>query len=289
MKPVKLIVSDIDNTLINHAGKLSAYTKHAILGYQHQGYTFMLATGRFLQESKPLIEELQLQNFHGYVACCNGSEVFDVANHTSHVFDMIQIDEAGILMEIAKKHHLVLYIQLDHKYHLQIAPRMEPAVTFARHTARLLEPFSHHELKPYLKRLMETKVTTQCSNIVNQKLYKICFLGTVQHLAAYRQEIHTKYPGKYNFFDVTQFSMEIVRSTVSKGNAVKYVCNQMGITMEEVIAFGDSGNDESMLENVGIGVTMKNGYAPTLKKATNVSAYSNDEDGVARTLKNILK
>lgn len=286
---IQLIVSDIDNTLINNEGRLTAYTKHALLGYQRQGYTVMLATGRFLHEAQSIINELQLANYHGYIACCNGSQVFRLKDNTYHTFDMIDIDEADVLMKLAQKHHLTLYIQLDQQYHLQISPLINTAVSIARKTAKLIEPISTHNMRPYLRRLVETNVTTKCSNIVNEKLYKICFLGSVHNLGAYRQEIHDLFPGKYNFFDVTQFSMEIVRSSVSKGNAVQYVCDELGITMKEVIAFGDSGNDESLLEKAGIGITMKNGYGPTIKKASYVSAYTNDEDGVARTLKNILK
>lgn len=286
---IKLIVSDIDNTLINRSGKLSEYTKHTLLSYQRQGYTLMLATGRFLHETTNLIEELQMHKYHGYVACCNGSEVFDLTKKTNHIFDMIEIKEAELLMHMARKHHLTLYIQLDQQYHLQISPKINTMALLARKTASIFEPIARHGVKPYIRRLIETNVTTDCSTIINQKLYKICFLGSVKHLSSYRQEIHDKFPGNYNFFDVTQFSMEIVRSTVSKANAVQYVCDQLNITMHDVIAFGDSGNDESMLEKAGIGVTMKNGYGPTLKKAKNVSAFSNDDDGVARTLRNILK
>lgn len=286
---IKLIVSDIDNTLISNQGHLSSYTINAFLGYQKQGYRVMLATGRFLHEAQNIIDTLKLQEFHGFVACCNGSQVIDLANHTTHTFDMIEIEEAALLMTIAQQYHLTLYIQLDEKYHLQIHPRMNTIAKLARMSAKLIRPISSHRIRPYVNRLIETNVTTQCSSIVDQKLYKICFLGSAKHLEAYRKAIHEQYPNKYNFFDVTKFSMEIVRRNVSKGNAVQYVCDQLHITMDQVIAFGDSGNDESMLERVGIGVTMKNGYGPTLRKATIVSAYTNHEDGVARTLKNILK
>lgn len=286
---IRLIVSDIDNTLITNQGNLTSYTENTLLAYQRQGYTMMLATGRFLHEAKPFIDALRLKEFHGYIACCNGSQVIDLSNNLTHTFDMIEIDEAASLMKIAQQHNLSLYIQLDKQYHLQIHPRMNTLVNITRKTAQIIKPISAHRVRPYINRLLETNITTECSSIVDQNLYKICFLGSSKNLEAYRKNIHEQYPNKYNFFDVTKFSMEIVRRNVSKGNAVQYVCDKMGITIDQVIAFGDSGNDESMLERVGYGVTMKNGYGPTLRKATIVSAYTNNEDGVARTLKKILK
>ena len=54
----------------------------------------------------------------------------------------------------------------------------------------------------------------------------------------------------------------------------------MGITMDEVMAFGDSGNDIGMLKAVGLGVAMGNATADA-KAASKAVTLSNEEDGIA--------
>ena len=64
---------------------------------------------------------------------------------------------------------------------------------------------------------------------------------------------------------------------------------KLGIEREEVITIGDNVNDQTMLENAGLGVAMANS-APYIQKMADVVTESNNEDGVAKVIeKYILK
>ncbi|MFA1821708.1 Cof-type HAD-IIB family hydrolase [Virgibacillus oceani] len=67
---------------------------------------------------------------------------------------------------------------------------------------------------------------------------------------------------------------------VSKASALKKVCKQIGITLDEVMACGDSLNDIKMIQEAGIGVAMGNAQEAILK-AADVVTETNDRDGVA--------
>ena len=56
-----------------------------------------------------------------------------------------------------------------------------------------------------------------------------------------------------------------------------------------MIAFGDSGNDEPLLQAARIGITMKNGSKRALKNARTISEYSNHEHGVAQACLKYIK
>jgi hypothetical protein len=67
---------------------------------------------------------------------------------------------------------------------------------------------------------------------------------------------------------------------VNKAAALEKVCREIGITMDEVMAVGDSLNDMKMIQEAGIGVAMGNAQEAILK-AADVTTDTNDRDGVA--------
>ena len=70
----------------------------------------------------------------------------------------------------------------------------------------------------------------------------------------------------------------------NKGNALITVATQLGLDIKECIAFGDGGNDLSILKAAGIGVAMGNGNDDVKAVADYVTA-SVDEDGIWNALK----
>lgn len=81
--------------------------------------------------------------------------------------------------------------------------------------------------------------------------------------------------------------LEITAPGVSKGTAVMRLARQLGISPEEIIAFGDQLNDVDMLEMVGYGVAMGNADDDVKAVADRVTLNHND-DGVAVVLEEFL-
>ena len=78
-------------------------------------------------------------------------------------------------------------------------------------------------------------------------------------------------------------NIEINHGEVNKGNALKWLCEKLGIDISELIAFGDGGNDIDMIKTAGCGVAMANA-CEELKEISDIITKSNDEDGVAYIL-----
>ena len=75
-------------------------------------------------------------------------------------------------------------------------------------------------------------------------------------------------------------SMEITHPEAQKGTALKALCELLEIPVKNVMALGDSGNDESMLKTAGLGIAM--GNAPDFIKAVaDAVTESNENDGAA--------
>lgn len=103
------------------------------------------------------------------------------------------------------------------------------------------------------------------------------------HCADYEKilAIVAKYPALSCYFNASEQWQQIQRSDVGKLPAIKRLADMLGIDISEVVAFGDDHNDEEMLKGCGTGVAVANAI-PGAKAAADEITASNDEDGVGK-------
>lgn len=82
-------------------------------------------------------------------------------------------------------------------------------------------------------------------------------------------------------------NLELNPKGISKASGIRAVCDMLGITMDEVIAMGDSENDLSMIREAGLGVAMGNAQ-DGVKAAADIVTVSNDEHGVAKVIREYI-
>src|SRR5699024_9567724 len=83
------------------------------------------------------------------------------------------------------------------------------------------------------------------------------------------------------------YNVEINPAGVNKAAALEKVCDWMGITMNNVMAAGDSLNDIKMIEQAGTGVAMGNAQE-AIKKVADYVTDSNNQDGVANAIQRFV-
>lgn len=82
--------------------------------------------------------------------------------------------------------------------------------------------------------------------------------------------------------------IDIIRDDVSKANGLNYLSKKFDIKPSEMCAFGDGGNDLSMLEYVGHGVAMENG-TDIVRQTADFQTSNNNEQGVLKHLEEIFE
>ena len=105
------------------------------------------------------------------------------------------------------------------------------------------------------------------------------------------REIEEKLQVNENLAIASSFenNLEITDVKAQKGLALKSYIESLGYTMDEVMVFGDSMNDYSMLSmDFGATVAMENG-AQRVKEVAKYVTKSNVEDGVAYAIEELLK
>lgn len=83
-------------------------------------------------------------------------------------------------------------------------------------------------------------------------------------------------------------NIKVMQRGTSKGSALEWLCRELGVPVADAVAFGDNMNDISMLQAAGTGVAMANAEA-AVRAAADAVAASNDEDGVAASIFQMLK
>ena len=86
---------------------------------------------------------------------------------------------------------------------------------------------------------------------------------------------------------VGYYYTEVSSKNVDKWYAIEEIMKKENIAKEEVISFGDNNNDILMIKNAGLGVAMGHSNEQ-VKKVAKFVTQTNDEDGVAKALENII-
>ena len=82
--------------------------------------------------------------------------------------------------------------------------------------------------------------------------------------------------------------MECCMKDASKGKAVEFLCDYLGIPIAESVACGDAANDISMIKAAGIGVAMQNATDDAKLSADYITSNTNNCDGIKEVLEKFL-
>jgi Cof subfamily protein (haloacid dehalogenase superfamily) len=259
LKPsIQLIVTDIDGTLLNSHHELSPRNAQALRAAITQGVGVILATGRpRTAKTVELIHTLELTTpgifLQGGMICdAEGNILHQTAMDTDAALGLVRLGEmAG--------YTTMLYCGLD--------------ILIKEHNVHTLKLQSYSE-SPY------QAVGDLQAQITPGRVNKVIFLDEPENIPGIRAHLSQHLNGSTKLVQTLPMAIEVLPNTVSKGAALTWLLDDLGISPEEVMALGDAENDIEMLQVAGLGVAVANAMPATLAAADQVTA-SNDEDGVA--------
>ena len=92
----------------------------------------------------------------------------------------------------------------------------------------------------------------------------------------------------YELANSLEHNVEINAPGTSKWNGLTWLCEYLGIRPDRVMAIGDGANDVDMVRHAWLGVSMRNGTSDLKANAAAVTRYTNEENGVARVLNELI-
>lgn len=251
---IKLIVSDIDGTLIKNSFSNDPYyvteeNIKAIKDLKKKNITFILATGRNHASASNVMKNINLDT---YVVSLNGSYLIGPNNNqiTENVFDP---------QETLKIMNTLTVNSIDY---LLIGPN---TIAF--------DTFSNNKITPHIvdvnagnKYLVSQKVI----NEFNSHEHRVGSISIVPSPTQDFKEIEklvraTIDNSKFDVVKSSKFTLDIVLKNISKAKAILKLCEELMITPDQVAVIGDNFNDLPMFKVFEHSYVIK-GSSPTLRK-----------------------
>jgi Cof subfamily protein (haloacid dehalogenase superfamily) len=273
MKRIKLIVCDLDGTLLNEKKLISEANFAAIREARKQGIAFTICTGRITGMAAYYIQDLAPGI--PYVAA-NGALICDPVAHTP--LRAYPIPTPGLHKALAFcEAHCSDYsaLTLDGCFFTKESVRIENFLLYNRIASRNGRP----EIK-----LKFFDRGHRCLN--GMDVYKILIDETdaekyirVKEMAESDSSLSCSSSGAH--------LIEIGHVQASKGNGVKTLAQLLNLNKHEICVMGDYLNDISMFEESGLAIAMQNACEAVRQKADYITK-TNSEDGVAWAIRRLI-
>ena len=261
-----LIATDVDGTLLDADERVTARTKAAVLAAVGAGAQFVLATGRPPRWISPVVDAL---GFAPMAVCANGAVVYDAANDRILSARTLSVEALTELAELATR----------------VIPGAGLAVERVGRSAHdaatpqfLSSPgYEHAWLNP-------DNTEVSLADVLGAPAVKLLIRKAGARSADMAAVLadHIGSQGDLTY-STNNGLIEVVPLGISKATGVDEVARPLGITAEDVVAFGDMPNDIPMLRWAGLGVAMGNAHPEAMAAADEVTA-PNTDDGLARVL-----
>ncbi len=265
----KMIVSDLDGTLLNNNKGISHKNIEFIKRAVEKGIYFVIATGR-IYKSAFLYSKLLEVGVD--IASCNGAYTVD-KNNKVILSETIGNEELIKIEEIANKYNQFYYFYDKEDIYTKYDDSKER--DFSKYFPKSKDPI---KLKHYkdIRELIDNNIP----------IYKSLYVSMEDDIL---ENI------EYEFEDIGDIlvtssssnNVEVNKMGVSKGRAVELLAKKYNIKPEEIITIGDNRNDISMLTYAGLGVAVGNS-GKDIKDISDYVTVSNEEDAIAQIIEEFI-
>lgn len=265
----RLIISDIDGTFIDSAGRVSPRLRDVVVRAVRGGAQFALATGRPHRWLIPVLDQLPLTPV---CVCANGAVVYDPATDSVlHAFELAPDAMAEVVAEVER-----VFAGIPHGYGVE---RVGSSALDPEDECFLITPEYNPDAwdsrfgvvdKQELVRVSAAKLLVRCPAMTSAEMFDLIAPVVDEDVA------HVTY-------SMDEGLIEISRPGVNKAAGATVLAQRYGVEPAEVVAFGDMPNDLELLRWAGWGVAMANA-APVLHDTADEVTSTNDEHGVAAVL-----
>ena len=264
MNDKKMIVVDLDGTLLNINQECSKKTKKYLKKLKSLGYIIVIATGRIL---KSAVDVTDGADFANYIICSSGALIYDIDNYKVIKKDDIFKEDMRRICSYYNED--IDYINMcDMFYYHRYMDDSGRDIFFDRKINDIDRFIDNSE--DILHMIVKFK-----NNDLADKYSKLFKSDNLEILIMQDSFNDRKW-------------IEIFSKDVSKYNAIKVIMELESISNDSVISFGDGLNDVDMIKLCGIGVAMGNAL-DDVKAVSDYVTISHNRDGVIYFLKKYIE
>lgn len=265
---IKLIVSDIDGTLVTNSNEISPQTVQLVKKLRTKNVLFSMASQRVHSSIVPLAKELDIDI--PYISL-NGT--------------LIQDTEGKVILNksIIDKKYVERALKLAERHYVKIALCYNDEIVYTE---------DNSVVRDFMTRLGTTYTLVKSYDNYMDNVLEIIMSGNDRKIMKHIQSkmrppfgmfLKVKYYRSQTFQGV--FNVEVIRKGISKKTGLRMLTKHLNIKKEEVMVFGDWYNDRDLFQFGATNIALENAVDELKEMADYVTNKSNEEDGVAEVLK----
>ena len=266
---IRLIATDLDDTLLNAQGDVSPRTLKALQAAMARGCGIVLSSGRMPEAMLPLANKIGV---NAPMLLYNGALAYDHNRDETLFADRLPYATALSIVDLCERNGWYIQAYPGRGY---FCPEILEGTR--RYAASIrVEPTPVH--RPIGQWMRENPSDMQ----------KLLLIDTPEGADRIQAVLREAFPTGASFIKSRPMYVEVAPEGVNKGSSLLKLAQRLGVAREEVMAFGDGQNDVNMIAAAGTGVCMANGCPQALAAAGRV-APRNTEDGVAQVIEEYLE
>lgn len=257
------IAFDLDDTLLRDDRSISPYTISVLRRAAEQGIRVIPASGRTGRSMQHFVDQIGCASCY---VCCNGAEV-RTPDHQLLMQELLSVEVAKEVAAWAEHHGVYAQTYDDIRFY------------FNRH-GKYAEDYK-------VSSSLEGQYVGNLEAFITQPTTKILLMDEPERITQLLCEAQSIWGERVSLTCSKPYFLEVNPLRATKGNALQWIARHHGFAMEQLIAFGDSLNDMSMLLAAGTGVAMANARQDVKARIANI-CRSNEEDGVAHYIEQYI-
>ncbi|QKT05694.1 HAD-IIB family hydrolase [Mycoplasma sp. OR1901] len=260
----KLFAFDLDGTILGENNRVSEFNFEALKLSKKLGNINAIATGRGISKVLPLFNEETINNFD-YFVCSNGAVIYDIKNKKTYVLGKLDNSIFEIIRKYADDNKLIFTIDsIDHN--CTILPDGK------------IPNWLNTENKMDLNILNICNIP-ELQNKISNNDFHIVQIATrnpkesAKKITSEISELLKKY--ETSIFLTNSVYTDVNPLGINKLKGLDKVLELEGLNYENLVTFGDSGNDITMLKSAKLSFAMENGTSEAKKVATKTIGQNN--------------
>jgi Cof subfamily protein (haloacid dehalogenase superfamily) len=272
LKELKLIVTDVDGTLLDGNGEPGAESKKLISGLMREGVVVSLATGRLHSAVTGLAEELSL---NGYIISLDGAVIKNFTNDQTIYESFLR--KAQVKKAVSLAGSLLVNIVLCHASAIYYTEynSLIPSL-LSKYGASYSRVDSYDD---YFTGTLEIVCASDMKNSVKLMEEKFNFPYSIGCNTSYFRSQRNE----------NIFYLEIRKAGSSKGRAINRLLKHLSVKAVQTAVIGDWYNDITMFQTKALKVAVANAIPELRNTADIITGRPNSEDGTAEFFEMVLK
>lgn len=269
MNDRKLLVLDIDGTLVNSRKEITDKTRNALIDIQSKGHIVALASGRPYYGMEEYAGLIELDHFGGYALSFNGGIILNCRTKEKIYENTMPVRFAKPIYEYAKANNIGMVTYQDKNVI----------------TGTDVDDYMRYEAK--LNHL-DIKQVDDFTKYVDFDMVKCLLTASPDEAERHEKNLAAMFDGDLNVFRSEEYFIEITAPGVDKAKSLAVLLDKIGMNKTDCICCGDGFNDLTMVKFAGVGVAMDNAQNIIKDNADYITA-SCDDDGIAEVIDRFIR